>query len=242
MNEYTKHHINLFYKKYCDRTFDQDDLAIFIMLIRDYTPKKSIFRELGDFLAHPDKKDRGIVIESYDKTISMFDQDTLAFFDKPWSVLESIRPSGLGLSTEIYNDLSCVFALNDLTCESNNINDLPFRDLIFCLIFLLSNFKLKINGKLHEMTVDYGHSISLTVAYESKTHQRNFVELPVIFLPNVHTQSIYINFHQQLKNHIARRFNNGLLAAIPYEIDTDSLCESMYELKVDTVWYLPNYK
>lgn len=97
MNCYTKHHINKFHTKYCSRNFVQDDVAFFTLLARDYTPKGSIFKELGDFLAHPDKKDRGIVIDSYNEVIELFDLKTEAFFDSSSERIDVKASKGLGL-------------------------------------------------------------------------------------------------------------------------------------------------
>lgn len=80
MNSYTKHNILKFHQKYLNRKFDQDDVALFIVLARDYMPKNSIFRELGDFLAHPDQKDRGIVLSSFQPVIDFFENNVESFF------------------------------------------------------------------------------------------------------------------------------------------------------------------
>ncbi|MGE4268148.1 MAG: hypothetical protein AB7F25_11990 [Deferribacterales bacterium] len=242
MNSYTKHHILKFYKKYESRSFDQDDVALFIVLARDYTPKGSIFRELGDFLGHPDKKDRGIVIDSYSEVIKLFDQEAEIFFDERHDEINMKPPKGLGLTEEIHASLCDVFALVGLTDVAKDRNYLPFRDFVFCLIFLLSNFKLEINDKLHNMVVDYGHSVSLTISYESKQYPRNYIKLNVIFLGNVNTMSIYTDLHEKLENHIVRRFDNGLLGAIPYDIDNNSFCKGMSNLDGGICWPLPNYR
>ncbi|WP_412499084.1 hypothetical protein [Vibrio furnissii] len=241
MNSYTKHHISKFVNKYNNRSFDQDDVALLIVLVRDYTPKGSIFRELGDFIAHPDKKDRGLVIDSYNDIIKLYDEQTETFFIDDIKIDIKSQP-GLGLLEEIQLSLSNAFSLVDLSCVTGDKYHLPFRDFVFCLIFLLSNFKLEIGNKLHEMTIDYGHSISLTIAYESKKYERHFISLPVLFLGNVNTQSIYLDLHKKLVRHIARRFDNGLLGAISYDVDNSYFNKTMSELPRGTVWPLPDYR
>lgn len=242
MNSYTKHHILRFYNKYINRSFDQDDVAFFIVLARDYAPENSIFRELGHFLAHPDKKDRGILIKNYNEAVNIFEQNTENFFGHDWPDKINMKPiKGLGRIEEIQTSLYDVFRLVDLTPPMYNKNDLYFRDFIFCLIFLLSNFKLQINGKLHEMIVHYGHSVSLETSYESINHNRLYCNLPVIFLENVNTTMGLFNNDKKLKNHIVRRFDNGLLGAIPYEVHDKSPCKDMSVLR-GICWPLPDHR
>ena len=79
MNAYCKHKIHQFYESYRHRTFDQDDVALLIVLARGYSDKGSIIRELGDFLAHPDEKDRGIVLRSVQQAADHFEENYFSY-------------------------------------------------------------------------------------------------------------------------------------------------------------------
>jgi hypothetical protein len=79
MNEYAKHKLLQTHQSFVDRRFDQDDVALMIVLVRDYTPEDSIFRELGD-LAHPDDKDRGLVLNTVRIAEASFEKDFQQYF------------------------------------------------------------------------------------------------------------------------------------------------------------------
>jgi hypothetical protein len=55
------------------RSFDQDDVAPLQVTARDYTATGIVFRELEDFLAHPDQKDRGLVIRAIQDAAPKYD-------------------------------------------------------------------------------------------------------------------------------------------------------------------------
>ncbi|OVE80663.1 hypothetical protein BVY04_05315 [bacterium M21] len=238
MNNYTRHHISRFHEKYLNKVFDQDDVTLFVVLARDYMPMNSIFRELGDFLAHPDKKDRGLVISSFLPVIDFFEENTDLVMSG--EDIDIKRPNGLGLLEEVQDNLSSVFKLVNLACPVGDRNELSFRDFIFCLIFILGNCKLQIKGKCYDLKVIYGHSLELNISYESSKYTRNFISMNALFLGNVWIQNGSF-YKKELRNHITRRFDNGCLGAIPYELDTLNLCPDMSSFQRDVVWPLPIY-
>lgn len=237
MNSYTKHHIKKFHQKYINRNFCQDDIVLFLVLTRDYTKPNSIFRELGDFLAHPDKKDRGLIIKSFKEVLDFFEDNSRFVMDGGEIALE--RPSGLGTTEDIHASLCEIFLMLDLKIAANNKKDAPLRDFVFCLIFLLSNFKLSINSKLVEMTPIYSHGLSLQISYESTNLERNYLSLTVLYLDAVWIANIN-DTKKTLAGHIVRRFSNGFLGAIPYELDTPDLPHNMEEIRRGKVWPLPD--
>lgn len=239
MNSYTKHYINSFFYKYNSRKFDQDDIALFLILVRDYTPKNSVFRELGDFLCHPDKKDRGLVINSIKPIVDFFENNAdLVMSGEDFDVK---RPNGIDALEDILSSLNHIFSMCELTLETTNKNDLRFRDLIFCLIFMLGNFKLEINNQLLDLTVYYGNSLELSIAYESSILKRNYLEISVLFLNAVWITNSSQNWNK-LDSYIVRRFSNGILAAIPYSIDTEDLSDDMNSFERGVIWPLPDYR
>ena len=239
MNLYTKHHIQRFYQKYSERTFCQDDLALFLVLVRDYTPMNSVFRELGDFLAHPDKKDRGLVINSFKPIVDYFDKNTESVMDG--GDINVNRPKGIGVLEDIQTSLNSIFLLVEIRHEFTNKNDLAFRDFIFCIIFLLGNFKLKINGKIVDLIIKYGNALELSISYESSSVRRNFITLNVLFLNTVWIESSS-GYSKELTDHIVRRFSNGFLGAIHYSKDDMDLSMDMTSFPRGEVWPLPDYR
>lgn len=221
------------------RTFCQDDVALFLILVRDYTPHKSVFRELGDFLAHPDKKDRGLVINSFKPVVAYFEKNTELVMSG--ADLDIKPPKGLGVLEEVKDSLNTVFNKIEFHLLPTDKNDLAFRDFIFCVVFLLGNFKLEIKKQLIELKVTYGHSLQLSISYESPTWKRNFIELNVLSLSNIWVTNSS-GYSKELKSHIARRFSNGLLGAIPYAVDNQDFCREMSELSKGVVWPLPDYR
>ena len=240
MNSYTKHQISRFYDKYITRQFDQDDVSLLIVLVRDYTKPGSIFRELGDFLAHPSAKDRGLVIDSFLPIVGYFEtNNNIDVYQDGDNV--KMGPTGLGIHEEIHSSLSDLFALIGINYLANNSHSNPFRDLVFCLIFLLSNFKIQLNNKLHDLNVEYGHSLRLNVLYANSKNNNHRIVLPVLFLGNVWISCIDLFYKKQLKDHIVRRFNNGNLAAISSDLDIQDLNSDMGSFQRGEIWPSPDF-
>lgn len=239
MNEYSKHKLGRFHRSFLERTFDQDDVALFIVLARDYTKKVSIFRELGDFLAHPDSKNRGIVLESVRHAAEAFDRD----FRKSRTDKDFRWPAftGLGTLEDLLAELKEVFKLAGVQEHRFGKESASFRDFVFCTIFLLGTCKIKLDGKLYKLEVEYSHALSLKLRYENKAHPRHFVVMPVVMLLNVWIDcpTIPMPAAHVLTNHIARRLIGGMLAAISYEDDDADQPKAASTLGKGRVWPLP---
>ncbi|MCU8075405.1 hypothetical protein [Shewanella sp. SM29] len=240
MNNYTHHHIELFYGKFINRSFDQDYVAMFLMLSRDYTQKGSIFRELGDFLAHPDEKDRGLVINGFQEAIDFFDANTQETFEG--IELPQKRNRGIGSLDEVKASLCDIFKLVGIRHVIESRNELRFRDFVFCLIFLLGNFRLKMNGQLVNIQVEYGNALSLVISYESATYDRHYLSINLILLCGVWPQCIPTYYTKNLSGYIVRRFSNGYLGAIPYKLDSPCFDTDMQSFGRGIVWPLNDYK
>jgi hypothetical protein len=238
MNEYCKHKILQFHKSFIDRSFDQDDVALLVVLTREYTKKRGVLRELGDFLAHP-KKDRGIVLNSVESAATFFEINCLRCFEDPNFPLPVV--AGLEPKQELLAELLGVFHLAGLPKSMLEPDDDCFRDFVFCVIFLLSSFKVKYGGRLLELTVEYSHSLTLLVAYESPNFPTHLASLPILFLPNVWIQCPTFS-KQLLRKHIARRFEEGALCAIAYEDDLEEKLLSATTFDRGSFWPLPNMK
>lgn len=238
MNPNTIHSIHNFYKKYSNRTFDQDDVALFISSVRDYSKPKSTLREIGDFLAHPECKDRGISITNFTAILDFFEKNTLETFNN----LDIKAPSysSIGNADEIACDLIFIFKLADINLLINDKNNLALRDFMFCIIFLLNGYKLQFDNRLFPLSVSYGHSLELFVEYESSKHKNHFAKLTVLFLGNI-WKTNSSGFTQKLPNHIARRFKNGILIAISHKNDRDINSKEVADYKKEHLWPLPDY-
>ncbi len=219
MNAYTEYQIKNFYEKYKDQTFDQDDIALFITASRDDTNHGSIFKELGDFIAHPNLKDRGMAIKNLNPAIKYFEENTGDMLGGKRPTIEV--PFSIGFNNEILDELYSVFGMVGIYPLSRNIHSPSFRDFIFCLIFLLGNFKLKLNKKTCPLVVTFSGALSLTVFYPSNKYPKYLAEFTLAFLGNVYTGGLPSFYKKKLDGHIARRLFDGSLAAIPYEFDKE---------------------
>lgn len=219
MNAYTEYQIKNFYEKYKDQTFDQDNIALFITASRDDTNHGSIFKELGDFIAHPNLKDRGMAIKNLNPAIKYFEENTGDMLGGKRPTIEV--PFSIGFNNEILDELYSVFGMVGIYPLSRNIHSPSFRDFIFCLIFLLGNFKLKLNKKTCPLVVTFSGALSLTVFYPSNKYPKYLAEFTLVFLGNVYTGGLPSFYKKKLDGHIARRLFDGSLAAIPYEFDKE---------------------
>ena len=240
MNHYCKHKVLQFHEAFLRRSFDQDDVALLITSVRDFTQKGSIFRELGDFLAHPIAKERGIVLDRVEAAAADFETNHLRYFTDAHSQPPVFR--GLGTADELIGDLMTVFRLAGLEGQVIRSDDLCFRDFVFCVIFLLGSFRLMVGNRLFEMAVCYSHGLTLTLTYECLWPPRRTVVLPVLTLPNVWVNCpvVLVAEKHVLSQHIARRFQEGHLAAIPYEDDKVGRQFSIESFDQRKAWPLPD--
>jgi len=241
MNPYAKHKIARFQHAYLGQIFDQDDVVLFLVLARDYAQKNSVLRELGDFLAHPDAKDRGLTLDSVDRLADHFEQNCKQYFRD-----RDFQPppfKGLGLLTELLSDLRGMFGQANLAQNAMTTEDDSFRQFVFCIICLLGACRVKHRGRILGLNVEYAHSFSLLIRYESIQFPRHFAVLPLLQLQNVWIDcpSLIGGTKYELKNHIARRFDNKLLAAIAYEDDQpENAPRAVSTFALRKIWPLPN--
>ena len=219
MNRYCRHKVHQFHESFQSCSFDQDDVALFVVLTRDYAQSGSILRELGDFLAHPKGKDRGIVLKSVEEASGEFEKGLVEYFNN--REFDPPVVKGLGTHQELSDDLQKIFELAGITEKEFQIDGDPFRDFVFCIIFLLSPFKLKSGRNLYDLKVEFAHGLLLYTSYESERFPRTFATMPILSLQNVwpaYPDRISAPKHT-LENHIARRFEEGFLGAIAFEDD-----------------------
>ncbi|MBQ0745563.1 MAG: hypothetical protein KBT82_02220 [Marinobacter sp.] len=238
MNTYCRHKVNQFHESFQNCSFDQDDVALFVVLTRDYAQWGSILRELGDFLAHPKEKDRGIALNSVKEASGEFEHGLVEYFSN--REFEPPVVKGLGTHQELSGDLHKIFELAGITEKEFEIDGDPFRDFVFCIIFLLSSFKLNLGRRLFELKVEYAHRLLLYISYESERFPRTFVTMPILSLHNVwpaYPGGISAPKYT-LENHIVRRFDEGFLGAIAYEDDQTGQSLSAKSFERGRVWPL----
>ncbi|MAX53582.1 MAG: hypothetical protein CMH22_16515 [Methylophaga sp.] len=237
MNEYCKHRILSFYTLFRERQFEQDDVAFFLILIRDYSQKGSIIREVADFLAHPEEKNKGILLKRVEKIVPKMEEyigqvnsnDTISHTRPPIF-------SGLSFHKEIITGIRRAFQKVGLKNVAISESDIEYREFIFCLIFLLSGFKLKFGNASIELTVLYSRDLILIANCPIHKYQNSFAQLPVLLLKDVWPDANPNGFGHVLEQHIVKRFHNGFLAAVNYEFDKYDLLLEAKNSTYGTVW------
>lgn len=71
-NDYLRHSIRSTFDTIATGTYDTRDVKSLIVDLRDLAPKTSLLREIGDFLAHPTAKDRGVIHSRVKLTTAQF--------------------------------------------------------------------------------------------------------------------------------------------------------------------------
>ncbi len=245
MNEYCKHTIRRFYNLFITRQFDQDDLALLFVVSRDYFEQGEVVRELGDFIAHPQQKTKGIVLNNIkSKIVPQFDK----FLDKykrgAVDITKLPTIDVLCSDDSLIEELTKIFNLANIEPAAISRDNDNFREFVFCLIFLLSNYKLLINGKLLKMSAIYSHSLILRVSVESSKKERNFAQVPILQIHNVWVDCPIspMPTEHSLEQHIARRFDDGdkgFLGAISFDDDQGQKIYTSAKFKRGQYWPLP---
>jgi len=241
MSKYTKHQIERFYELFRKRSFDQDDVSLFLITTREHFARTSVFRELGNFLAHPDR-DQGLVFQAVKDIAPKFEQMVLAG-DRD---VEN-RPIFQNLDQKrLLADLRRAFERAGLEVVSMMEDSPELRDFVFCLVFLLSASTLAIFGQLLAFEVEYAHSLRLSVTCESRVTPRYFARLTVLSLNNVQvtwSPSALLGRSHVLKNYVARRLRpNGCLAAISHANDLVDGFTAKVSYAPGEAWPLPDFE
>ena len=154
MNELVKHRIESFIIKYDARLFDQDDVYLLLIDLRDSTKKDSLARELGDFLAHPHERDKGLTWEVLNRTY----KDVLNSFEDIFSGKAASRASLLCTELDIIGSV----------CEGiksagihpgaleKPLNDSRAKDFMLCVVGLLSSCIIKVGDRCFPLSLELG--------------------------------------------------------------------------------------
>ena len=222
VNEYTAHMIKKFYRSYINRTFDQDDVTLFLISARDYCKRNKSMREIGDFIAHPGARDRGITLSSVTDVTPYFEVMLQAQYNFSATESEYLPYRGIGTRDDLLEDLQSIFDMANAGTIDRSPESPEFREFLFCIIFLLCKFSIKIKNQKLLFEIQYSKDLSLNIRYESTVYPRHYANLTVIRIRDVWKELPTSIFHTRsikVTNHIARRFNRGFLCAVPYESD-----------------------
>jgi hypothetical protein len=241
MNIYSEHMIMRFHQLYVSRSFDQDDVTLFIISCRDYCKPKGSLREIGDFIAHPQERDRGLTLTSVLAVAPSF-EDMLRG-ERYGGDSNKQLPTYLGIGTReaILADLASVFSL----CNAGPVDTSPdspeFREFLFCLIFLLSQFTLRLGDQNLAFNVEYARDLSLVIKYESINYSRHYARLTVLRIRDIWLEVPQVGHFSPIivTNHIARRFARGYLCAVPYEADLATTRFDDGDFRSGEMWPLP---
>jgi hypothetical protein len=144
----------------------------------------------------------------------------------------------LNFVRNIIDDLEHAFNLCLERRVKINESDRSFREFIFCIIFLLGNFKIQYGTTLLSLIVRYAQSVTLEARVMSAIYHNHFALLPIITLPNV-WRSYFGNWAGDgviLKGYIARRLQEGHLAATPCSKDVGAQRHSVNEFQPRELW------
>lgn len=224
LNSNANHEVVRFFKLFKSRAFDQRDVSSFIREIRDFLPKKSILREFGDFLAHPQCKDRGASVLMAENNIETFERMLTGEIseDEARNRLKDI--GGLGALVDSVQQVLAGAGIEDVIV---GFDEPSFRDFVFCLVFLLDSYSMKIKSPLinseysFSMRVQYDSGVALNMMMESASRKHNFISCNLLYLPNVSPErTLGLNQHAiDASGMIARRFKQGFIAAIERDED-----------------------
>ncbi len=247
MTPQSKHALRKFYYSLVERNFDQNDVERFFTNSRDYSQKNSIIREIGDFIAHPQKKEKGMILESFlgmEKPIEEF-----MFKNRHRKNLPIYN--GLGTGEKLINEINKIFKKAGLEKENLLISSPSIRELISCLIFLLSGFKVE----LEFQSIPFKEEVRMEVFYSSDLSLQAKLRLPrfpstsfsitILRVREVWPDCprLYIGYRpKKLENHICRRFTNNLLAAIDYKKDLKSSNHSLEDFNSGEIWPISSIK
>lgn len=221
MNENVKHEVKRFYQLYTQGDFSQRDLQVFIGSFRDYSSVGGVLREVGDFLAHPKAKTKGVFVKSASNNLDVFEELLI-------SGKKGLLAGFFSLS-KVAKELEAVFS--DVMDEnvSISIEDKSFREFVFCLILLLDSYKMVFNGKrisgkyTAELLATYDNELSLILKVESQNplYKKNYIEMNVLQLSNVAPQrsTLLGGSPISLKGFVAQRFACGSIGAVSRDVD-----------------------
>jgi hypothetical protein len=140
--------IRFYWSRVKNGEFDQETLGSLLVAAREYAPKGSPSREIGDFIAHP-KRDRGIFLERFEMArflINGKESNVLTLGSNPQISISIPTPlAGSTFAKDLGQMLSTLDA-DDESSIAQTINDFG-PELTLCYLGLLHHSILRVNGK-----------------------------------------------------------------------------------------------
>lgn len=229
MMSYCAHVVSRFSRHLQERTFDQDDVALFILMTRDYCQKGSALRELGDFLAHPKARDRGLVFSALEASAKIFEEFLEADRISPYQLIPKIDFKPLERKS-ILQDIKTAFKVAGIDVKIE-VTEKSFDELISCIILLIQNCAVDINGQRACFDLKYGHGIYLSAIYVSEKFPAQNALFPLLSVGNINKS--FLHPAQKIDKYIARRIKDGRLIALPYSVDVEKTGTDLNETDLD---------
>ncbi|EGR0111317.1 hypothetical protein ACTNRH_004333 [Vibrio vulnificus] len=136
-----KNSIESFLRKFEQREFDQQDVKLFFVDVRDYSEKSSFAREIGDFIAHPDLKTTG----QYFSKLKSIRNQLKAMHER------FLQKGTMPKLNAFYSEEEIFECLNNTICSlgfefdlTHERYDVQRKDFIFCLVGILSTASIKV--------------------------------------------------------------------------------------------------
>lgn len=227
MMAYCAHVISRFSRQLIERSFDQDDVALFILMARDYLDEGGPLRELGHFLAHPKERDRGLVFKALELSAKRFEEYMEADRLNPGEQAPCIDFHPIDKKL-LLADVRLVFAQAGLPGEIE-IPPLAVEELIACVILIIQKCGLLINGQRAWFELRYGHGLHLSALYPSKLRQSYRALFPLLSVGNINRR--YTGLDGEIEGYVARRNKTGLLVGVQYSVDW--VCTGPYDALPD---------
>jgi hypothetical protein len=147
-------------------TFTCDDIKLLYVDLRDFSAKNSITREIGDYIAHPKEKDRGLSHKRASDQYTAFKRMADLISGRCPGESDTIEVKPAFDNSDIVNDVIVQLCAQGFS----NCNDLTkySESLGLCIITLLQDARIKIDkNTIVEAGIFFVYGvISLTVTYE----------------------------------------------------------------------------
>lgn len=224
MNTIVIHRIKKFQKKYVESTFDQNDVHILLMDLREYcTGEEPHIREIADYLAHPERS-KGL---TFSKLQEVYNQ-IIPKFKELWVNSKKLPKLPIIFKeTTIFKELDGIFERLSLplTEIKECFNDSRAVDFSLCILGLLCDANIKIGDSICKLRVGLGSmpcNLALYADLPIKVVDKTMTLNWSIFQSSglVHRDCIHQVFPWgDIRHFVARRHDDGKLAI--YKLETD---------------------
>lgn len=218
------HRIRKFQKKYVESTFDQDDVYILLMDLRDFcTCDESHIREIADYLAHP-QRSKGLTFEKLQKV----HDEIVPRFKELWGNSKDLPELPIIFKeTTIFREMDSIFERIGMPLIEIKkcFNDRRAVEFSLCILGLLCDAKIKIGDSICKLRLGLGsmpRNLALYADLPIKVDDKVMTLHWSIFQSSglVHRDCINQVFPWgDIRHIVARRHDDGKMAI--YKLETD---------------------